>query len=358
MKKSFLLIPVLFALPLSAQVKEGSVEVSPFVGYNLFTKNQNLKDHVEYGGRLGYNFTKHFALEGSLDFINTNVNDRSITTYRSGQFRAPMDKVDLYFYQLDALFNFRPEERFNPFIAVGFGGAHYTPKISDKDMSTFNVGVGAKVWLAEHFALRFDLRDTFVTEVSPFQKGYQNVSATVGLVFAFGGRTNKAAAAPEVVYAPAPAPAPDPAPVEKVIPVVADEPAIVEPVKALPAKPNVVILTFEDVHFDLDKADLRPDAKAALMDSIRTLKQHPESKIRVAGYTSASGTPAHNKDLSERRANSVRTFLIKEGSIEPERLSIIGYGESRPAEYEAAPKELRSKAALANMRVLFEVEVK
>lgn len=68
--------------------------------------------------------------------------------------------------------------------------------------------------------------------------------------------------------------------------------------------------------------------------------------------------PAYNQKLSERRAASVEAYLIAEGIITPDRLSTIGYGETKPAMYEAAPKELYSEAAKANMRVLFEIIVK
>jgi outer membrane protein OmpA-like peptidoglycan-associated protein len=67
---------------------------------------------------------------------------------------------------------------------------------------------------------------------------------------------------------------------------------------------------------------------------------------------------AYNQRLSERRASSVQAYLINEGIITPDRLSTIGYGETDPAMYEAAPKELYSKAAKANMRVLFSITVK
>jgi OmpA-OmpF porin, OOP family len=62
--------------------------------------------------------------------------------------------------------------------------------------------------------------------------------------------------------------------------------------------------------------------------------------------------------LSERRANVVKSYLVNEGIISTDRLSTIGYGETNPAIYEAAPIELYSPAAKANMRVLFEVIVK
>jgi len=124
------------------------------------------------------------------------------------------------------------------------------------------------------------------------------------------------------------------------------------------AEEKVIILAFEDVHFDFDKSTLKPEAQTILKRNIQLLKDNPKAKLRIAGYTSASGTHAYNQKLSERRANAVQAYLINEGVIAPDRLSTIGYGETNPAMYEAAPKEIYSKAAKANMRVLFEITVK
>jgi outer membrane protein OmpA-like peptidoglycan-associated protein len=88
------------------------------------------------------------------------------------------------------------------------------------------------------------------------------------------------------------------------------------------------------------------------------LKDNPGTNVRVAGYSSASGTEEYNQKLSERRAKTVEDYLIKEGGITPERLTKIGYGETRPATYEPIPSDINSKAAKSNMRVLFEVIVK
>ena len=110
-------------------------------------------------------------------------------------------------------------------------------------------------------------------------------------------------------------------------------------------------------HFDFDKSTLKPEAQTILKRNIQLLKDNPNAKVRIAGYTSASGTEEYNQKLSERRAKSVEEYLINEGIITPNRLTMIGYGESDPAMYEAAPKELYSKAAKANMRVLFQIVV-
>jgi OOP family OmpA-OmpF porin len=123
-------------------------------------------------------------------------------------------------------------------------------------------------------------------------------------------------------------------------------------------EPKIIILAFEDVHFDFDKSTLTPEAQTILKRNVQLLKENTKAQIRIAGYTSASGTEAYNQKLSERRANAVQKYLINEGVITRDRLSTIGYGETNPLMYEAAPKEIYSKAAKANMRVLFEIVVK
>ncbi|MBT1072403.1 OmpA family protein [Pelotalea chapellei] len=364
----FLSLACILPIPAHAEIKAGSVEISPFVGFNLFENGQNLNNNLIYGGRVGYNFTNHFGLEGSVEFINTRVDDKSRTGIKEGQFRSPTNDVNLAFYHLDALYHFMPEGKFNPYVVAGLGGVHYSPRIATQDMTAISFGAGAKYWVAEHVALRVDVRDNVVSEV--FQEAYHNVNATAGVVFAFGG-TSKAAtpvAAPEPVAKPVAAPEPvakpQPKAIEKVVIVVAEvpPPKIEEQVKVLATAPKVeekvIILAFEDVHFDFNKATLSKESQVILKKSVQVLKDNPKAKVRIAGYTSASGTDEYNQKLSERRAKAVEEYLIKEGIVTPDRLSIVGYGETRPAEYEAAPKDLYSHAAKANMRVLFEVIVK
>ncbi|RPH48280.1 MAG: OmpA family protein [Desulfobacteraceae bacterium] len=139
------------------------------------------------------------------------------------------------------------------------------------------------------------------------------------------------------------------------------EPKVEEKVSVLASAPGIdkraIILALEDVHFDFDKSTLTKEAQVILKRSIKLLKENPKAKFRIAGYTSASGTEEYNQKLSERRAKTVYDYLTKEGVVIPDRLSIIGYGETKPSMYEAAPKDLYSEAAKANMRVLFEVVV-
>lgn len=338
-----------FLFPVSArcEIKAGSVEVSPFVGYNFFEDAQNLKDRPIYGARFGYNFTKNIGIEGTMEFINSRIDDRSKTgTPKDGHFRSPMDSVDLSLYHADVVYHFMPDSNFTPFVVAGFGGVHYSPSISNHDMSAFDIGIGAKYWVAENIALRVDLRDNIVSEVFPFEDAYHNVNATVGLVIAFGGGSN-----PQPTHHVKSESEPD------TIPEQAAE-MNVERTAVANTTEKVMVLEFADVHFDFATATLSEETKMSLKKMTKALKDNPGSQVRIEGYSSASGTEIYNQQLSEKRARAVEDYLIQEGHIKPERLSIIGYGEKHPAEFEKSPNNLNSDAAKANMRVLFEIIVK
>jgi len=125
----------------------------------------------------------------------------------------------------------------------------------------------------------------------------------------------------------------------------------------LDQKADEEVVAFGDTHFDYNKSTLTNEAKTMLDKDVRVLKENPKMKVRMAGYTSAQGTADSNQKLSEGRANAVRDYLVEKG-IAPGRITIIGYGRTKPALYEVSPGDINTKEAKANMRVLFEVNVK
>jgi outer membrane protein OmpA-like peptidoglycan-associated protein/uncharacterized protein YegP (UPF0339 family) len=125
----------------------------------------------------------------------------------------------------------------------------------------------------------------------------------------------------------------------------------------LDPKADEKVAVFGDTHFGYDKSTLSQEAKTLLDKDVQGLKDNPKINVRMAGYTSAEGTEEINQKLSEQRANAVRDYLIEKG-IASERITVIGYGRTKPALYEVAPGDINSKEARANMRVLFEVVVK
>ena len=85
----------------------------------------------------------------------------------------------------------------------------------------------------------------------------------------------------------------------------------------------------ENIFYDYDKADLRPESKTALNELIAVLHDNPNVTIEMASHTDRWGSDAYNINLSERRAKSVVDYLVENG-ISRDRLQPHGYGKSRP----------------------------
>jgi peptidoglycan-associated lipoprotein len=83
------------------------------------------------------------------------------------------------------------------------------------------------------------------------------------------------------------------------------------------------------VHFDYDQSDLRADDRAILDAKIPILQANPTVKIRVAGHTDERGSDEYNLALGQRRAATVKRYLIDHG-IADARIETISYGEERP----------------------------
>jgi len=83
------------------------------------------------------------------------------------------------------------------------------------------------------------------------------------------------------------------------------------------------------VFFDFDKADLQPESYPELSRAVSLMKSNPSMQVEIAGYTDAKGSDAYNIDLSQRRATSVRDYLVKHG-VEKNRITAKGYGKEQP----------------------------
>ena len=89
------------------------------------------------------------------------------------------------------------------------------------------------------------------------------------------------------------------------------------------------MIEFEDVHFDFDRFNLRPDALKILDDAVAKLQANPNVHVTIEGHSDSIGTQQYNLALGERRANSVRDYLVRRG-IAASRLRTVSYGEERP----------------------------
>jgi OmpA-OmpF porin, OOP family len=87
--------------------------------------------------------------------------------------------------------------------------------------------------------------------------------------------------------------------------------------------------TFNGIFFDFDKAILKPESFPELERVVKLMNDKPSMVIEVAGHTDNTGSVSYNQKLSERRANAVKKFFTSKG-IDANRITTIGYGETRP----------------------------
>lgn len=89
------------------------------------------------------------------------------------------------------------------------------------------------------------------------------------------------------------------------------------------------IVRLRGLNFDFDKSDVRPEGAVVLDAAIEQLRICPDISIRIEGHTDAVGTAGYNLGLSERRATSVRRYLVGAG-ISGDRLESVGLGKDQP----------------------------
>ncbi len=96
---------------------------------------------------------------------------------------------------------------------------------------------------------------------------------------------------------------------------------------------EVMNINLEDVHFELDQYTLSPEARDILSKNVETLKNNPKIVVQIEGHADERGTVEYNLALGQKRASSVRTYLIAAG-IDSQRIFTISYGKERPLDPE------------------------
>jgi outer membrane protein OmpA-like peptidoglycan-associated protein len=93
---------------------------------------------------------------------------------------------------------------------------------------------------------------------------------------------------------------------------------------------DMLLIHFDsDILFSIDSANLSAGSKGSLDEIASVLNEYPKTAIVVQGYTDSTGTEEHNQDLSERRAQAVKNYLVIRG-VDEVRMSTLGFGESSP----------------------------
>jgi putative exosortase-associated protein (TIGR04073 family) len=85
----------------------------------------------------------------------------------------------------------------------------------------------------------------------------------------------------------------------------------------------------DDMLFPVGSAQLSKPAQVRLQEVARVLRNTPKAQVLVAGYTDSTGAQAYNQDLSRKRAEAVRTYLVRQG-VGSQRIELAGFGEASP----------------------------
>ena len=387
-----------------AEVRAGSVTVTPFIGGYVFEGNEyDLDPALTYGVRAGYNFTKNLGVEGYFNYILTET---------VMKWNPNGDNVRIGGYGIEGLYHFFPESRIVPFLAVGIGGIHYDFQAAG-NMNKFSVdyGAGVKLFLpdrvakllwADDVALRADVR-----HILPLNDTYNDFLYTAGLAFSFGGKDKKCVDSDGdgvcddrdkcLNTAAGCAVDDDGCPIDSdkdgVIdcldkcpdtpagcivdkdgcPIDSDKDGVIDCMDKCPDTPAGCIVDKNgcpidsdkdgvidcrdkcpntpagamvdkdgcmhekitinlNVEFDYDKYDVKDKYRDEIKKVADFMKEFPKTTAVIAGNTDSKGSNDYNQKLSERRANSVRQYIIKNFDIKASRLTAMGYGETKPVD--------------------------
>lgn len=380
MKTLWAVIAALLCAPmLHAQTYKGKTEIGIQAGGVFFEGNSGLNEDGIYGARLGHYFTDHVALEANYL--------QGLTEYEGTE-----NLVDVIIPTLDVQYHFGTG-RLRPYLALGAGDLIQNPRdgvlASGGDTHTKNYfiaqwGLGLKWLFCEHFAARIDARHNINTEVGTAQN---SATVTGGLSWLFGGSHHEEAKPAPVSAAPvAVAPVdtdgdgvidtqdacPGTAAGTKVdargcaIPVDTDGDGVTDDkdecagtpagtavdavgcpqqAKAVPVD-NWVL---QGVQFETGSDKLKPASLAALDEAAGILVTRTRVRVEIQGHSDSVGKDESNLALSQKRADSVKQYLVSKG-VAADRLEAKGYGESMPVG-DNATAEGRAK----NRRIEFKV---
>jgi outer membrane protein OmpA-like peptidoglycan-associated protein len=104
-----------------------------------------------------------------------------------------------------------------------------------------------------------------------------------------------------------------------------------------------------DLLFEFDSADLREGATASLQKLGRIIQRNPQAVFKVEGYTDSFGTEDYNMDLSQRRAETVKDWLVENMNIDPSRIQAQGFGKTHllvPADRSVEQQQLNRRVEI------------
>ena len=323
---------------------------------NITSSNTN------YGGYISLQrtFTEHFALRlkggfSHLEGTYTNVALTEITT-----------EVNLITGDLDMLYYLVPCESVSPYVLAGFGGAYHmltnkaTASLDDNAFSAeLNLGAGVE-WCLDsewklvtevgyHITTNSELEGALGAGEINGKDTYLGINLRLQYYFDKGEPSRFcdlysgiAVEKPEQV---------DYDRIEGMIKAHIPKEVVKEVVVPAPASAKMEEKwVLVGVNCDFNKSTLKPESYPILYDATKILLAHPEIDVEIQGYTDNIGSESYNKKLGQRRADTVKEYLVAKG-VAAGRLTAVGIGEGN----QVAPNETADGRAL-NRRIEFKMK--
>ncbi len=294
----------------AAGPKEGQWYISPMLTFIDGDVDRLVDDGVR-GGQLGlgYAFDSDWLLESYLQY----------NAFKGFQ---PADQWGL---GIDMIRRFNSASHWSPYVLAGGGWLRTDPDgtAPRRDGAQFSAAAGLMGQVTEDFALRAEYR----VRGDASSPGLTDQLISLGFTIGFGGQPEPA---PRAAPAPEPAPAPPPPPPPPPAPAPPERPCP-EPREGQPVDADGCALEIElqGVNFEFDSARLLGSSERILDEAVEILQRHPNLRVEVQGHTDSVGSAQYNLGLSDRRAASVREYLISQG-VNPNNLTSRGYGQERP----------------------------
>lgn len=304
------------------------------VGASKDVVTQNNHAGYDVGGNIGYDFGP-FRAEAEVSYRRARVDSARTSILLpsgpglvapAGNYEQASGNTSALSFMVNGLLDFGDDNGLQGFVGGGAGVARIKDRLRVGANDTVNdsdtvfawqalAGVRAPINKNVDVSLKyrfFNAPDVKLVDLGGNQwKGrYRSHSLLVGLTYNFG--------APEEPVAPPPPPPPPPA----------AEPA---PPPPPPPAPEAKVCTPGPyiVFFDWNKSDITPEAASILDNAISNYADCSNTKVVIAGYTDRSGSASYNVGLSQRRADTVRSYMAGKG-IPDGAMTAQGFGESNP----------------------------
>lgn len=268
------------------------------LGYMLWD-NERFTGSDDTGGRAG--------LQVGYEFYNSSAAvELAASTDLSGA------EVDLYEI---SLINFlEGEGKYRPYWLAGFALSEGESTDIVEDSFSGVIGVGLSGYIDDRMEIRGDAR-VYPAIDSDVVSGIVDWGVNLAINYHFGDRSSSSPA-------PAPAPAPAAEPARRAAPAPAPAAADVAEARTITIRLNV--------EFANNSAEVAAVYGDEIQEVANAMAAQSDLELQLEGHTDSAGSEAYNQGLSQRRVDAVKDVLVAEYGIDANRVTSVGYGESRP----------------------------